>query len=254
MSFSTISRRESILKILSQQDKVTVEEMIKKFKVSGVTIRKDLDVLETQGHLIKTYGGAMRPQFNSQFFTLEEKSRRYRREKEMIGQHAAALIDDQQCLYLDSGTTVAQIVPFLAKKRDLTIIVNSLKLAVKLGEQHRHHIILLGGELREEHLDTVGDLTPSILKYIANITIVIGADGIHPSTGVMAVDVESSQIVQALLPSALRIIVCADHTKFRLAGHYRVVPLERVNFLVTNRKLSQEYLDSPSMKHIQIIH
>jgi DeoR family transcriptional regulator, aga operon transcriptional repressor len=244
MSISTIKRREHILALLNQHEKVLVRNLTRRFKVSGVTIRKDLDVLEGQGRLIKTYGGAIKPQANNKFFTLVEKSRRNRLEKEQIGQLAASLIEDQQCIYMDSGTTVAQTVPHLTRKRGLTVLVHSVKLAVALSEQRRHRIILIGGEFREDHLDTVGDLPPSILAHFGNITMLIGADGVHPKSGVMSVDVESSRVAQSLLSSTARVIVCADHTKFRQAGHYRVMPLDRVDVLVTDREPPDEFLKS----------
>ena len=254
MSFSTITRRQSILELIDKRSKMSVAELSREFGVSGVTIRNDLDILENQGHLMKTYGGAIRLNGDHNLISLEPKKHVESDEKKKVAKLAAGLVQDGQCLFIASGTIATHLVPLIVKKRDLTILVNSLVLAFELSKLDRHRVFLLGGELRRGQTNTVGDLNASIFDRFCNIHIFAEADGIDPQTGVMTTDIELAQMLQALRPIATRAIICADRSAFSRRGHYRMFSLEDVDVLVTDCEPPTKYIHMCSNDKPQLLY
>ena len=128
----TIDRRVKILDLLNIHGQVSVNELNKKFNVSEVTIRNDLSHLEKKGLLIKTRGGGLKIQRVGIDQQLNEKAKIFSKEKQAIGKKAAEIINNNDTIIIDSGTTTVEVAKNLGKIENLTVITNALNIASQL--------------------------------------------------------------------------------------------------------------------------
>ena len=131
MGVSTEIRHKYILDSLNENGKVLVSELAEKLNVTEVTIRRDLTFLNKNGLLKKTYGGAVKitPDLA---FSVHFRQKKKASAKKIIGKLAATLINNDDIIYLEAGSTCYEIIPFLADKKNLTVIVNPKKVTVLL--------------------------------------------------------------------------------------------------------------------------
>ncbi len=148
-------RHKHILHQLHSTGRICVKDVAQSFNVTEVTVRRDLAFLEESGLLKKTYGGAVpiAPEVET---SVRYRQKRRMEAKKIIGELAAKLIKDGDIIYLEAGSTCNEIIPYLADKKNLTIIVNSLYLMRRLGELTSHKVVIVGGQYRPERMDTVG--------------------------------------------------------------------------------------------------
>ena len=183
MPVNTAKRREHIIDLLCEHGSVRVEQLSKQFAVSTVTIRNDLRFLERKGCALRAYGGAM---LNQQFAfdrPLRDKGRLNRDVKTLIANAAAGYVRDGDALILDSGSTTAQIVPFLKGRRDLVVMTNALNIAYELSGNDGVEVMVLGQRAPQLLLA----LRSGCRAAIASVPLrqaVLGVDGFDLSAGI----------------------------------------------------------------------
>src|SRR5207253_1577638 len=146
----TEQRRRSVLDLVDQEGQVTVADMVKRFSISAVTVRNDLDSLASIGAVVRSHGGAVRRLEATQDYPLRTKETLHRDEKIRIGRAAAELVQPGETIILDSGTTTAEVARHLKrlKIQSLTVITNALNIAVELADAPGISLIMIGGLLR----------------------------------------------------------------------------------------------------------
>ena len=151
--YSAKERRAQILQLLKSSPKILVSSLSQMFNISEVTIRKDLEELENRNLLIRVRGGAIRlPKLNiAEEQATTEKKRFHYREKRSIGRMAATLIQENETIILDSGSTTMEIAKNLHSFKQLTIITNAIDIAIELSKYKRFNVILLG--VAAQHMD-----------------------------------------------------------------------------------------------------
>src|SRR5580698_10365667 len=143
----TEERRRAVIDLLDKQGRVTVEELTRQFSVSAVTARGDLDVLSTNGALVRSHGGAVRPLNPVQDYPLTVKKSIHHAEKIRIARAATQLVQNHQTVILDSGTTCAEVAANLRRTKPmaLTVITHALNIAVELADAPSLSLIMIGG-------------------------------------------------------------------------------------------------------------
>src|SRR5204863_5842358 len=146
----TEQRRRNVLDLVDQDGQVTVADLVKRFSISAVTVRTDLDALASVGAVVRSHGGAVRRLEATQDYPLRMKETLHREEKVRIGRAAAELVKPGETIILDSGTTTAEVARHLKKLNlaSLTVITNALNIAVELTECPGISLIMIGGLLR----------------------------------------------------------------------------------------------------------
>src|SRR2546430_4929856 len=132
----TPERRQQIVRMLEEEQRVTVPALSQHFAVSEVTIRKDLAWLEEQGLALRTHGGAIATTAGAAAseMSFDVRERQQHTEKERIGEAAASYVQDGETIALDASTTALAMAPFLGSKRDLTVVTNG----VRTGRSEEH--------------------------------------------------------------------------------------------------------------------
>ena len=235
---STQGRRSAILQKLRNDSTVNVTELSKEFGVSEVTIRKDLRILKERKLLIRVHGGAI---MNGESGMTEHEERNFNfkqlvntREKAAIGRAAASHIREGDTILIDSGTTALEVAKNLDRFNDLTIITNSLKVALEILKYKRFRIIMLGGAVREASLSVVGPLAESNLKMFYCDKLFLGVDSFSVDDGLSTPSVEEASTNQMMISRAREVIAVFDSTKVNKRALAFIAMTDRIDTIVTD--------------------
>ena len=179
----THERRQYIIQLLEQQQRVTVLELSQLFAVSEVTIRKDLAWLESQKLAVRTHGGAVLPTSGPTEIGFDLRERLQQEEKEHIGTVAASMVQDGETIAIDASTTALAMAQFLKNKRELTVVTNGLRAGMELAQVPGISVLMPGGMLRQESYSLVGSWSESILQRIHISKAFLGAKGFTLAEG-----------------------------------------------------------------------
>ncbi|MGE5609339.1 MAG: DeoR/GlpR family DNA-binding transcription regulator [Bacillota bacterium] len=251
MNASARERRERILAELFEKRHVTAKDLAVAMAVSEATVRRDLKALADSGQLELVYGGAAlrRPAD----YSFHSKGTRNVEAKRAIGQLAAGLVGDNEQIFIDSGTTCFEMVPFLKRRRNLSVIVNSARLTLEL-DAPGVSVLMLGGQYRPDRMDAVGPLATATLDQLRGYLCFIGADGLGMDFGLAAADIESANLYRLAAHNARETVLLADHTKFFTLSLFKIVEWDLISRLVTDKEPSQEWCEFLNAKGIQVIH
>jgi len=231
MTSTTRQRQQSILAQAYERGHVSVKDLAEQMAVSVATIRRDLRALADEGQLELTYGGAF-PARNSDY-SFRSKAARNVEAKRVIGRLAGEMVADGEQVFVDSGTTAMEIAPYLRRRRGLTVIVNSVRIAEEL-EAPGLNVILLGGQYRPDRMDTVGPVATAALEQLRGYMAFIGADGLGMDFGLTASDIESAHLFRLAVRNSREAILLADRSKFVAPSLYRIVEWGAISRVVTD--------------------
>jgi DeoR family transcriptional regulator, aga operon transcriptional repressor len=237
-------RRRSILETLHQDGRVLVTELARQFRTSQITIRKDLEVLDSQGVIQRTHGGALPVPVGALLDpTLREKEKLHRKEKMRIAMAAAKLIEEGESVLLDSGTTTTAIARALKDARKLTVITNATNIAAELAGTNVE-VILTGGTLRKNSFSLVGPLAEQTLRQLSADILFLGVDGFDTKTGLFTPNVLEAQVNRIMVEIAARTIAVCDSSKFGRRSLCNIVPTTAVNQVITDKNISKHDLQT----------
>lgn len=242
-------RRERILASIFEKRHVAARELAVEVDASEATVRRDLKAMAAAGEIELVYGGATLRRPSD--YSFRSKGQRNVEAKRIIGRLAADLVGEDQQVFLDSGTTCFEMVPFLKSRRRVSIICSSARVALEL-DTPGVSVILLGGQYRPDRMDTIGMLATATLDQLRGYLCFIGADGLDRELGPTAVDLESADLNRRAVRNARQTVLLADHTKFAAASLCKVVDWELVSRIVTNRAPNPEWMDFLSARGIQV--
>jgi len=235
-----LERKDQILDLITRKGRIAVDELIEKFKVSGATIRRDLEFLEHQGLITRAHGGAMsksRVSLEPDF--LEEKGK-FLEEKKRIGQEAAKLIEEGEVIFLEASTTVLELARNLKDKRNLTVVTNSLDIACELEESRGIDLILIGGNLKRRTHALIGPLTETTLSQMRLDKAFVGISALDISYGITMATMEEAKTRKDIVKTSNKLIVLCDHSKFGKQNFAYVGPLELIDILITDKGIPDE--------------
>lgn len=176
-------RHNTILELLKQRGSILVSDLAEILKVSSVTIRKDLTLLEEKKMLYRTHGSAIliNPYINDR--NVSEKEKLNPEEKQAIGKAAASLIIPDDSIIIASGTTMFFLAREIRPSDHLTVITSSINVTSILARQHNIDIIQLGGLVRNSSVSVVSEYAVKMLENFSCSKLFIGVDGIDPNYG-----------------------------------------------------------------------
>lgn len=232
-------RRQHILSLLQRDGRVLVAELSESLGISPITIRKDLDELESRGLVQRTHGGALAPQSSMMVDpSLKEKEHHQLKEKQRIAAAAAKLISEDQCVLLDSGSTTTMVARALREFSHLTIVTNAVNIAQELGDTN-FEIILTGGTLRKNSFSLVGPMAEDTLSQIHADVLFLAVDGFDSKVGVMTPNVLESRVNRAMVKASRKVVVVCDSTKFERSSMALIIPPSAVHTVVTDSQISE---------------
>ena len=238
---NTVSRRNEILNLINTEGQVYVDDLSTKFDVSEVTIRNDLDQLEQKNLLIRARGGAMKIEGRVGVdYNLSEKDKLNFQEKMRIGKAAAKLINSDEIVLIDSGTTTAEMVKNLGDIENLTVITNALNIATLLISNPNVSLTIPGGYLRKNSQSLVGPMAERSLKNFYVDKAFLGVDGFDTKTGLYTPNIEEAHLNELMIQIANEVILLADSSKFKKKSFAYICPVEKIHTVVTDDKIQED--------------
>lgn len=225
-------RHEQILFELRRRGGVRVTELAARLGVSDMTIRRDLDALQVDGLVEKVHGGAVLPGHTADEPGFEEKRTREQREKAAIARAAARYVTPGCSIALSAGTTTWHLAQLLGGIPGLTVVTNSTNVALELHRGGGAQIILTGGVFRTPSDALVGPLADHAVRALHVDLLFLGVHGIDPEAGLTTPNVAEAETNRMMMSHARKVVVVADHTKWRNVGLCSICPLDIVDVLV----------------------
>jgi len=242
-------REHSILNRLMVQGAVSVADLSSELEVSEVTIRSDLSSLEERGLLSRTHGGALpsiHPHiFQRQNMNIEEKHR--------IAKAAAGLVEDGDAIMIEAGTTTSLLPRYLAGKRDILIITNSIPAFESAKSNPALKITLVGGEFRDSTDSFVGRITLDTIRRFNVRCAFVGTDGFSLKSGITTHLIEGGDVISVMRERAENLVLLADSSKYGKTGIVTILPLSQINTLITDTGLSDAVKEELSQIPLHII-
>ncbi len=245
-------RQKLMLELFQAKGSATIKELINEFGISIETVRRDLSVLEHKGKIEKIYGGA---KIKETLFSEPAREKRViskMEQKEAIGKKCSEYIDDGDLVFIDSGTTTYHIARFLEGKKDLTVITNSIPVINELMETN-FEVIIVGGRLRRSERSVVSYGNMFDFSQINIQKGFICAGGITPENGVSDFDMEESATRKMILNRVKEVYVAADSSKFGKDVTIGIMPVDRMDYLVTDDQLGKNYITAFNRTSVKLV-
>ncbi|MCM3240225.1 DeoR/GlpR family DNA-binding transcription regulator [Heyndrickxia oleronia] len=224
-------RHQIILEALKIKNSVTLQELVKLTNSSESTIRRDLIQLEQEKFLKRVHGGAQRLQGKLQEPSMIEKSSKNLQEKRQISKYAGGLVEEGDCIYLDAGSTVFEMIPYLPT--NIVVVTNGLMHANELLEKNIK-TYLIGGYAKPTTKAFIGRGALESLGHYRFDKCFMGVNGIHHQFGYTTPDPEEAMVKQLAISLTREAYVLADETKFSEISFAKIADLNEAS-IITNK-------------------
>lgn len=237
-----IVRRQKIVDIIQDKKKVLVQELAVNFSVTEETIRRDLEKLEEQGILKRTYGGAIINQGTNADMPADMREISNKEGKMRIAENVSNAIQDGDTLMLDSSSTALYVAKCIKRnKKRVTIITNSLKVLIELQDINDINLILAGGTFRESSKSFVGKWSENVIQnYYVNKAIIC-CKGMDINRGVMDSNEQEAETKKLMARSADKVFLVVDSMKFDKSSFVNIVDFNEIDYLYTDEVLSKKW-------------
>ncbi|WP_371153875.1 DeoR/GlpR family DNA-binding transcription regulator [Jannaschia sp. 2305UL9-9] len=253
-TLSSMARHEHILSALQKDGKVSVVDMSDQMRVSSVTIRKDLELMERRGFLRRIRGGAVESRTARFEMTMTEDSRSLIAEKEAIGRAAAAMVRDGQTVMVDAGSTNLSFASALSQSlQDVVLVTNSIAIALALENHAGVSTFLTGGRVRRSQRSLVAPFGNLLIERINADVAFLSCAGIDSERGLTNSNWEETEMKLAMAASSARAVYMADHTKFGHVGSALIVSIEEAGTLVTDAAAPASLLRDFEARGLEIV-
>lgn len=247
-------RLEAIRSIVTEEGRVQVSELSRRFGVTEETIRRDLEKLEAEGLVSRTYGGAI---LNENKLT--EGIHYFKRTainveaKKAIAKKAVAWVKDSYTIGLDSSTTAIELMKLLKVREDVTVITNSAVAITELA-QSKMNILSTGGMLNKHSLSLQGNVARQALGNYNIDVALISCKCLSMDQGASDSDEQESEIKKEMIAHANSAILLVDHTKFDKVAFVKVAELEKFDLIVTDKEPSREWKEKLASLSVDILY
>jgi DeoR/GlpR family transcriptional regulator of sugar metabolism len=235
-------RRQLILDELQLNGSVLISRLADQLKVSEMTIRRDLAGLEIDGLLERVHGGAVLVQRGVEEPGFDKKVLVQQQEKAAIASLAATMVKPGSAIGLSAGTTTYMLALQLAQVGGVTVLTNSMKVWNELQRDGDggSHVILTGGDFRTPSDALVGPTADATIRSMYVDVLFLGVHGMDPVAGFTTPNISEAETNRTFIGHARRVVVLADHTKWRTIGLHILGPLSAADTIITDQTLAPE--------------
>ncbi|MEI7845394.1 MAG: DeoR/GlpR family DNA-binding transcription regulator [Chloroflexota bacterium] len=238
----TPARHNHILTLLAQQGRLSVAEIVEQFSISEATARRDLELLASLGKVQRGHGGVIALKQAPPELPILEREIEQAEEKSRIGRAAASLINDNETIFLGSGTTVLEVARHLRQRKNLSVITNSLPVLNILSGFQEITVIALGGVLRDSELSFIGHITEQALAELRADKVIIGARAVSLEHGLTNDYLPETLTDRAIMNVGREVVLVSDHSKINRVSTTLLAPLTRVHKFVTDKQTPQDFI------------
>ena len=232
-----VERRNQIIEQVQSQSRVLVNELATHYNVTEETIRRDLEKLEREGYVRRSYGGAVSCDSGKQELSNTLRRHKNAQSKEKMAQIISALVQDGDHLFFDDSSTAYYAARALitAKKQQLTIITNSIDILAILAGVQGIHAISTGGFLEKDGCGLIGFRAEETVQSYYVDKAIISCKCLDISRGFTNATDERAQIKRAMMENAREVILAADSSKWGHVAFAQIGALDQIHTLVTEK-------------------
>jgi len=249
-----IERRNEILEKLQAERRVVVSELSALYGVSEETIRRDLEKLESEGYAIKSYGGAVLNENANLDLPFNIRKNTNVVGKQKIAELISGMIHDGENIFLDASSTAVAIAKAIKQKNDVTIITNSLEIAIELLESPGCKVISTGGVVTESSFALVGHVTDRTISSYCVDKAIVSSKGFDLEAGFTDSDERHANNKRSMLAGARVKVVAIDSSKFHKISFARIGNLQDITTIVTDKKPGEEWLKKFAEYNVECIY
>lgn len=253
---SHFKRKDTLIRLLQENDEIRVTDLSEFLKVSKNTIRRDLEKLEKDGLVQKIHGGAILG-FKSFGYDIPYKKREnsFKLEKEEIGRIGAGIVNIGDSIILDIGTTTHQIAKNLAtSKKRITVITNAINIVSVLGGIPEIELIFSGGTYKEAVKGCSGFYAEEFFSHIHVDKLFLSCGGIDFKKGIMNPNSYEINVKRNMIKAAKEVILVAHHEKIGKPSFAILSPLDILDVFITDKGIPLEIVTDLEKRGIQVLH
>jgi DeoR family transcriptional regulator of aga operon len=241
------NRSTDILRELRQAGSVSVGSLSDKLGVSLATVRRDLQEMEARGLLRRTHGGAIpiEPLFYEPFRhdqSFQDQVGRFADEKRRISMAAAGLVSPGDTVAFTAGTTTTELMRSLQGLSGISVVTNTVNVAMELSARKDIDVFVTGGHLRGDWFSLVGPAAIATVRGLFIDVMFIGVNGIHAERGLTCLNPDEAEINRAMVQQAKRKIAVTDHSKLGIITKWLICATEAIDLLITDKGASDEMI------------
>ena len=248
------ARQQAIVDLLITHSSLTTETLSKQLNVSRETIRRDLEKLEDEGFLTRTYGGAvLNTTALSDNIHFYKRAKSFFEEKQTIARNALPFIKNKTTMAADSSSTAMELLKLLKKRNDLTLLTNSAEAFHELA-QSEINVVSTGGELNKNTLSLQGRITKEIISRYHVDIMVMSCKGLDMKNGALDSNEAEAEIKKTMIRQATEVALLVDHSKFDRKAFVQLVDFSHINYLITNKAPGAEWIAFCKENNIQLVY
>lgn len=230
-------RQQQIIDLITLEGEVRITSLKEQFDVTEMTLRRDMEKLELQGIIRRTFGGAI---LVTKDIALHDRSIHQIEAKKRIGRKAASLVQAGQSIYLDGGSTTLQVVRYLKQDSSIHVITNALNVATECVDRHLP-VMVIGGTVIEKTASMVGPLAVEAISKMAFDHVFLGATGVDASHGFSNSNMYEADLKKIAIQQAAQVNIVLDHSKFGVKSLFSFADFTKIDRVITDEKPSKEY-------------
>ncbi|MGP1489131.1 MAG: DeoR/GlpR family DNA-binding transcription regulator [Peptoanaerobacter stomatis] len=239
-------------KLILERRIMSLKELQEEFGISMNTIRRDINELIENGNIKKVYGGVEYCESEVEFSDFLERCVRDKDFKELIGRKASRFVEDNDIIFVDSGTTAMNIIYYLCDKKNVTIITNNLSVVIEASRKENINLIALGGEVNKRTFSFAGKDSLNFLKDINITKAFMAATGISVKNGATNSVYEERDIKSKIVDKAEKVFMLVDHTKFDKHSLFTYCELDDIDCIITD-KAPEKYKKFAKEHNIKLV-
>lgn len=250
-------RFATIMQRLRETGSASVEALCAELGVSVHTIRRDLEDMHDRGLLRRVHGGAaqLEPFFYEPFRSdqsFQEQIESHAEEKRRIAQVAAALVNKGDVVAMTAGTTTTETARCLPMNLGLTVVTNTVNVALELSKRKDIEVFVTGGNLRGTWFSLVGQTAIQSISKVFIDTLFIGVNGIDAKSGLTCFNSDEAELNKVMVQQARRKVVVTDSSKFGVTAKWLIAPIADVDLIVTDTGATDEIISPFSQLGIAV--
>lgn len=249
MRLNLNERQNEIWDVIQRDGEVKINDLKERYAVTDMTIRRDLEKLESLGLVRRTFGGAIPMTLD---VSLKERDSVMLDEKARIGKQSAELIEPSQAIFLDGGTTTLQVARHIRPDSSITVITNALNVAAVLMEKGVHTIVA-GGMLLEKTGSMVGPIAIGTLRTMAFDQAFLGATGITAEHGFSNSNSFEAELKRYAMRRSDKVNIVADASKFGARFLHSFAGFEDVDRIITDREPPDSIREAAETERLQFV-
>jgi Transcriptional regulators of sugar metabolism len=247
-------RIQAIRQMVTNDKKVVVSNLSALFQVTEETIRRDLEKLEDEGFLTRTYGGAvLNVNALAENVHFYKRARSFYEEKQVIARKSLPFIKNKTTMAADSSSTVMELLKLLKDRSDLTLLTNSAEAFHELA-QSELNVVSTGGELNKNTLSLQGRITKEIISRYHVDIMVMSCKGLDRESGALDSNEAEAEIKKVMIRQAAEVALLVDHSKFDRKAFVQLIDLSHINYIITNKAPGAEWVAFCKQNNIQLIY